>query len=143
MSISQPSDAELQYYYFGLYSVLKRYRTATLLGWLIVLLGAVAIPLGWEFGRNHGLIDLVLSVCTIVAGLTVVQLSVVSLGDYVSIPFPQERKANGADDEHPGLVEIKQLMNEIDEGGWQEAYAGIGKIRQLQEKYAFPGLDRH
>ena len=134
-----PSEAELQFYYFGLYQVLQRYRVGTTLGWLIVALGAVSLPLGWKMGTPHGLIDIALSVGTILAGLFVVQLNVASLSSYLSIPFGA-RPANQGYERPPVIDEIEAIMTEIESGGWQEAYSAIGELKNLEAKYGLPRL---
>lgn len=136
-----PPDSELQYFYFGLYTALKRYRFATILGWLVVAAGVASIPLGWEWGRPHGLLDLALGALTIVAGLTLVQQSVVSLESYLRIPFPSMKPEEGAPP--TAITEIKDMMNEVDTGGWQEAYVGISKLREIGEKHQLPSPDHH
>lgn len=135
-----PSQSELQYYYHGLFKVLTRYRLATIIGWLVVLVGLVGVPLGWEFGRPHGLVDIGLSAFTIFAGLTVVQQAVVSLSAYVTIPV-QGLTASDSSSELPASVkEIIEMMKEVEEGGWQEAYASIRKLQEMQATYGLPPL---
>ena len=139
MTASAPTEGELQFYYFGLYAVLKRYRFMTMLGWLIVLLGCASVPFGWEVERT-GLIDLALSCCTIVAGLALVQQSVSSLASYINVPFDRARLGDSAEDNSVVVKEIKNLMNEIEEGGWQEAYAALRALREMSERHGLPPL---
>jgi len=134
------SEAELQFYYFGLYKVLRRYRFMTILGWFVVAFGVVSVPLGWNVGRSHELIDLALSCFTIVAGLAVVQQSISSLDAYISVPFPSSGMGNGGVGQSPILIEILQLMKDIDDGGWQEAYAAIGALKKMEKMYGLPAL---
>lgn len=138
---SLPTDAELQYYYLDFYRVLKRYRFMTVLGWIIVCIGAVGVPFGWEFGRWHGFLDLILSGCTILAGLATVQQSVTALDAYVNVPFPPNLQGSGGEDEPAPVAEARQLMQEINGGGWQDAYAGIQRLRDLGAKYDLPSLE--
>jgi len=135
-----PSDQDLQFYYFGLYAALKRYRTATLLGWLIVLVGCVSVPLGWNVARSHGMIDIALSVCTVAAGLAVVSLSISALETYLNVPFRGKNEGNGVDDRAIVIEEIILLMKDIDHGGWQEAYAAIGKLKTMETRHGLPPL---
>jgi hypothetical protein len=133
-------ESELQFYYFGLYAVLKRYRTSSILGWLVVLLGGISIPLGWSVGRAHGILDLALSACTIVAGLALVSHTIASLESYVRIPFPTSPQEAEVNDRSLFIDEIVLIMKDIEEGGWQEAYAAIQKMEELQSKYSLPPL---
>jgi hypothetical protein len=142
MSTPPPNDRELGFYYFGLYRVLIRYRRMTILGWCVVALGIASIPLGWESGQRHGIIDLGLSFAAIVAGLALVQQSVASLSSYISVQFPSSILEDGTVSEHEAISEVVQLMKDIDEGGWQEAYAAIGKLKEMETTYSLPPLNR-
>jgi hypothetical protein len=141
MNTMSPSEAELQFYYFGLYRVLRRYRFMTLLGWLIVLIGVLSVPIGWNIGRSHGLIDLALSGFTVIAGLALVQQSISSLEAYITVPFPVSEGGNGGGEQSAVLMDIARLMKEIDEGGWQDAYAAIGTLKKMEKAYDMPALD--
>ena len=136
MSDFSLSEPELEYYYFGFNRILKRFRAITLLGWIIVLIGAVSLPLGWRFGQPHGLIDVALSIATTLAGVLVVQQGVAALGSYIGIPFHE--RGGSKEEPHPGLGEIRLLMKEIDEGGWWEANGGIQKLKEIGAKFELP-----
>jgi hypothetical protein len=133
-----PSRAELEFYYFGFYGVLRRYRTMTVLGWAIVALGVASIPLSWRLGTPHGILDTALSLAAILAGLLVVQQCVTSLSSYVRVPF-HEREA-GTPPPHPALQSIEQLMRDVDEGGWQDAFTAIRMLERMQDEYGLPPL---
>ena len=137
MSDKPPSEAELQFYYFGLYQVLQRYRVGTTAGWLIVSLGVVSLPLGWKFGTPHGLVDIALSVGVILAGLFVVQQNVAALSSYLNVPFGSR---DNSGERHMVIDEVEALMKEIESGGWQEAYAAIGKLKKMEASYGLPRL---
>jgi hypothetical protein len=141
LNARSPSERELHFYYFGLYKALKRYRFSTVLGWLIVLVGCSAVPLGWQLGGPRGAIDIVLSVCTVVAGLVVVQQAVASLSSYLTVPFAST--TDGEQLQEPPLVikEIIDLMNDVEAGGWQEAYAAIRKLKEIETSRGLPALD--
>jgi len=135
---TMPTDAELDFYYFGLHAVLRRYRVMTILGWTIVFLGFASVPLSWRLGTPHGLVDTILSLGTMAAGLAMVQQSVASLASYLHVPFSD--RPGGASDLHPAIQYIKELIRDIDEGGWQEAYTAISKLEQMPEVYGLPPL---
>jgi hypothetical protein len=130
------SDAELRYYYFGFHEALKRYRTITIIGWMVVVIGCVSFPVGWSVGRPGGIVDIALSFATVVAGLGLVWQSISSLDAYIRIVLPFVH--NG--EQHPMIHEVAEIMKDVDDGGWQEAYAAIRKMEDLQSKYGLPAL---
>lgn len=133
------TDAELQYFYVGFYNALKRYRSTSLLGWAIVFLGCLSVPLGWEVGRRLALVEMLLTVLTILAGLVVVWQNISALEQYLRVPFPTATDSTV----EPSLAisEIKSVMKEVDEGGWQEAYAAIRRLNEIQTKYGLPKFE--
>jgi hypothetical protein len=133
------TDPEMQFFYFGFYRVLKRYRMMTVVGWLVVAAGFGMSLYSWRIGLPNGIIELGLSACTIVAGLGFVQNSVTSLDAYLKVPFPRRTNEQGA--VMPIFVIVSDLMTEIDTGGWQEAYAAIPKMEKVGERFGLPKLD--
>ncbi len=130
------TDDELQYFYVGFYRVLRRYRSTSILGWIIVLVGCLSIPFGWNFGRATGFIEVVLTALTILAGLSLVWQNISALQEYIRISFPRSSDQPG-----PERLELQTLMKEVDDGGWQEAYAAIAKLNEMQVKYSLPKLE--
>ena len=120
----------------GLHRVLKRYRFLTILGWVIVLAGVASLPIGWNEWRPHGLIDLGLSVGTIVAGLAVVQGSVASLSSYTQLLQGILVEKRSSAQAQAAVDELSALVQEIEAGGWQEAYGAIERLERLVERYA-------
>lgn len=141
MTVPVPTEAELQFYYFGFYRALKRYRTVTLIGWSVVLTGCASVPLGWNIGRPGGLIELALSGFTILAGLALVWQSVTSLDEYVKIPYPSRQSGNGNGETPAMMGEIIEIMRDVADGGWQEAYAGLRKLKELGTKHGLRSLE--
>ena len=135
-----PTEAELGFYYFGFYAFLRRYRVMTILGWTIVFLGLASIPLSWRLGTPHGLVDTLLSLGTMVAGLAVVQQSVASLAAYLHVPFSERPGPGTTTPPHPAVQHIEEMMRDIDEGGWQEAYAAVRKLEQMHDSFGLPPL---
>lgn len=131
------TDRELQYFYFGLYRVLKRYRTTSFVGWTIVVLGCLSIPFGWRLDRPAALLEMTLTAVTIVAGLVVVWQNLSALDQYLHVPFPVD-SASTADG---ALSEIRELMTDVDGGGWQEAHVALGRLNEIQQKYGLPKLE--
>lgn len=133
------NDVELQYYYIGFYRVLKRYRSTSILGWAIVFLGCASVPFGWDLGRTTGFIEVVLSGLTILAGLALVWQNISALDEYIRVPFPSSSNDN-ATERSELIAEIRSIMKEVDDGGWWEASAAIGKLTEMQVKHGLPAL---
>lgn len=131
------TDAELQYYHFGFYRALKRYRSTSMLGWTIVLLGCLSVPVGWEIGRTTGIVEIGLTVMTTLAGLALVWQNISALEEYLRVPFPFSTDEKTA----TIVADIRDIMQEVDNGGWQEAFEAIGKLRILQHKHQLPPLE--
>ena len=123
----------MRLYCAGLLTVLKRYRFNTLLGWGVVLLGCLSVPLGWRYSGTHSLLEFGLSGCTVVAGLALVQQSIASLSSFLQIPLHSMSPENPLPDAPPVAEELRQLLHEIEEGGWQEAYAAIEKLEEIEK----------
>jgi hypothetical protein len=109
----------------------------SVLGWMIVLLACISIPFGWNVGRTMGFVEVVLTVLTVLAGLVLVWQNISALKEYIRIPFLPSAQP---DDQQP-VSEIKKIMRDVDEGGWQDAYAAIGMLKELQSKYDLPKLE--
>jgi len=134
------SEAELEYYYYGLHRMLRRYRTMTLLGWAFVTAGFLSVVIGWRYSTLQGLTDVLLSCLTIAAGVALVFQSVASLEAYVQVPV-QLLQGKTSDDQASEVVrEIMNIISDIDRGGWQEAYVAIQKLRDLGAAHGLPSL---
>ena len=141
MTPAGPTSDELSFYYFGFYRVLTRYRVMTLVGWLVVAAGCASFFLAWNVGREHGLVDTLLACGCIVAGLALVQNSVASLSSYVAVPFSSLRDDAGSTEQSPAVREVVTLMKDVEEGGWQEAYTAIRKLKELESTFGLPPLN--
>ena len=130
------SESELRYYYFGFYRMLKKYRTTTLIGWMIVVIGGASLPVGWSVGRPGGVIEIALSCATVAAGLVLVSQSISCLEAYIRIVLPSQH--NG--EQHALIHEVLLIMRDVDEGGWQEAHAAIKKMQEMEKTYGLPPL---
>jgi hypothetical protein len=132
---TMPSERDLQYYYFGFYTVLKRYRLMVLIGWSAVATACGGIIIGWEYGMVHGLVDIAISVCAVAAGLALVHQSVAGLSQYLAIPFTGDEGEPDA-----ALEEIRTVMKDVTDGGWQEAFAAMHILEQMHERCGLPPL---
>lgn len=107
-----------------------------MVGWVVVLIGCVSFPVGWNIGRLGGIVDIALSCATIVAGLALVSQSVSSLESYLKIGLPSIH--NG--EQHTVVHEVAAVMKDVDDGGWREAFAAIEKIEELGKQHGLPPL---
>lgn len=139
-AVGPMTDAELDYFYRGFYTVLLRYRAMTLMGWIIVAAGFASLVLGWRTETPHGIVDLALSCLTMFAGVGLVHLSVVSLDTYVRIPVMGLQGKTGDAVSVPAIAAILELMKDVNEGGWQEAYAALRRLRTLGRDAGLPPL---
>ena len=135
------SDAELQYYYFTFYRILRRYRRLTLIGWAAVALGCAGAFVGWRYGYIHGVMDIVIAGSAITAGLAVVHQSVAFLEDYLRLPMRYAMKGNGVIEDSDVMKELKNVMTIIGEGGWQEAYLATKELRSIGQRFQLPPLE--
>lgn len=140
MTTDALNNSEIQFYYAGLYKVLKRYRFATILGWCIVAAGFAGFLVGWNVSGTIGLSVFLLPAITIAGGLTLVHQSVAFLESYtrISVPSGEEGEAEAS----AIRLEFQQLLKDIDNGGWQDAYAAIGKLKEMETRHGLPPLDR-
>jgi len=125
------TDPELRFYVHGFLRVLRRHRLMTVVGWFVVAMGFIGLVLAWSLDLPHGFVDMVLALLAILAGILVVQQSVVALQEYVSVPF-----FHGQSPVEP-VVAILAIMDEIRRGGWREASAGIGRVEAIAAQYGF------
>ncbi len=126
-----PTPSELRYFVFGFHKVLKSYRTMTLLGWSIVATGCACAFLLINAGRGLGPFGIVMAGTTICSGLAFVWQSISTLESYLHIVLPFVRSEATS----PVIASAAEIMKKVDEGGWQEAYAAIHTIEQLQNQY--------
>ncbi len=133
MPESSLTPAQRAYYIDGFLAALRRFRRATVIGWVVTAAGVLSLPLGWSGGLPHGLLDLVASVAAAVGGIVLVEQSVGMLESYVQVPFHE-----GIPPETPlpePAAKIRTIMEDVDRGGWQEAFAAIGEVERLAAMY--------
>lgn len=128
----------LGYYYFGFHSALARYRVLTIGGWVVTALGAAGLLLFWRDGSD--LFTMAVALGAAVAGLSLVHQSVAALDQYVRVPFPAPAPGSCPAEIAEGVGECARLMEEIDRGGWQEAYAAFRALGDMAERFSFPPL---
>lgn len=133
------NDPELRYFFLGFHRVLKRYRLTSFIGWSIVFMGCASVLLRWNLVRSTELLEISLTALSIFAGLVVVWQNISALEEYIKVPFP-ETHGVGEIGGHV-ISEIRDLMKEVHDGGWQEAYAALGKLKTIQSRYNLPRFD--
>jgi hypothetical protein len=141
MSDAAVRDAALQFFYSGFFQALRRYRRAAVAGWTIVAAGSVGVVLGWDFAEPPGLYHLGLCLGAIVAGLALIQGNIAALSSYVRIPFPLPTAREDAEPWQGAVDELRALMKDVDDGGWQEAFAALNRISRMGERYGLPPLE--
>jgi hypothetical protein len=132
-------DPALEFFYFGFYRALRRFRAATIAGWCVAAAGIAVCALRWDAVWRGDLATAGLCGLLIVAGVLLVQQSVTELSLYVRIPFPRpsepEPGAGGA------IGELALLLADVDGGGWQEAVRALAEVRTLGARYSLPAPD--
>ena len=134
MQDAQVLDWALQYYYYGFHAALVRYRALTVLGWLASAAGAAGFFLSWQ--GAFGVLPLALSLLSVASGISLVYGSVAALDGYIRVPFPlpAEMPANVQE----AIALCKRQMEDVEEGGWQEAYGALRELRRLADRLGLP-----
>jgi len=135
------NSEHLEFRYFGFFAVLRRYRTTTVIGWAVTVAGMAGFIASWGIPGARGLLDVMLAVATVLAGLTVVQVSVMSLQSYVSVRFPPLPEGM-AEAERAALEVLEPVMAEVRDGGWQDAFHAIREVRGIGERWGLPQPER-
>ncbi len=133
MPESSLTPGQRAYYIDGFLVALHRFRRATITGWIVTAAGVMSLPLGWSGGFPHGILDLVVSCAAAIGGIVLVEQSVGMLESYVQVPFHEGTSAGTPLPEPAG--KIRTIMEDVDRGGWQEAFAAIGDVERLAGEY--------
>ena len=123
------AESDVAEYIRSFSASLRRFRTTTIFGWLITTAGFISLAMGWRAESFHEILDLALSCLAMVAGVTVVHVSVQALEGYVQVAM---RALQGEPVNHTGTgqsAELLTLMREVRDGGWQEAFTALRKVR--------------
>jgi hypothetical protein len=132
-------DPALQFFYFGFYDALRRFRRLTISGWLVAAAGVAAVVLRWGPFWSGDLAALSLCGLLLASGLLLVHTSVSGLSAYVRVPFPAPERTEHA----PAIAEILPLLKAVEEGGWQDALNAQKAVRGIGERYRLPPPDQH
>ncbi len=135
-------DPALEFYYFGFFRVLRRFRVTTVGGWCVAAAGVAAIALRWEPVWSGDLAGGLLCAVLVAAGVLLVQQGVSELTSYTSIPFPVVPAGN---EDQAGMQsavsELSGIMERVEEGGWQDALQALAALRGVAERYHLPQPD--
>jgi hypothetical protein len=134
-------DPALEYFYFGFYRALRRFRAATVAGWCVAGAGFAALALRWEPVWSGDLTGGILCGLLIVAGISLVQQGVTELSYYVQIPFPHPPATDGAEGNSRAVAELAGVMEDVEEGGWQDAVRALTSLRAFGEQYGLAEPD--
>lgn len=134
-------DPALDFFYYGFFHALRRYRFFTMTGWLLAGAGVGAIALRWGPVWSGDIVSLVLCGLLFAGGIVIVQASIVALGSYVRIPFPPPQPGSANVGSLQAVQEILPLMKEVDEGGWQEAFRAMVSLRLIGSRHGLPPPD--
>jgi hypothetical protein len=134
------NSEHLDFLYYGLYAVLRRYRAMTILGWGISAAGVAGFIASWSIPGAFGLHSAVLAALVVLAGLALVQVSVMALQSYVSIRFPP--LPAGSTETDLALREtLDQVTAGVRDGGWEDAFQAIRELRAIGERMDLPPPD--
>lgn len=78
----------------------------------------------------------------VVAGILLVQQGVTELSWYIQVPFP--RPPAGAEETantQSAVAEISRIMEEVEDGGWQDALQALAELRGVGERHGLPDPD--
>lgn len=135
-------DPALEFYYFGFYRALRRFRVTTVAGWCVATAGVAAIVLRWEPVWSGDLAGGLLCALLVAAGVLLVQQGVSELTWYTHIPFPVTTPGNDEEVHMQGAVaELSGIMEGVKEGGWQDALQALAALRGVAERYHLPQPD--
>ncbi len=138
----QVRDSALEFFYFGFYRALRRFRATTVAGWCIAGAGAAAFILRWDPVWRGDLTGGLLCGLLVFAGILLVQQGVSELTWYTHIPFPFPPAVNEENGRTGSAVaELSGIMKEVDEGGWQDALQALAALHRIGERYDLPEPD--
>ena len=122
---SSRADPGVAFWMLGFLGALKRYRRVTMIGWVIAAGGALSLLLRWRAEGVPGLIDVLLSAAMVAGGVLLVHYGIEGLTAFI-------RTALGT--MHPESPdELRSLMEDVDQGGWQEAFAALRRLRRVAQ----------
>ncbi len=135
-------DPALDYFYFGFHRALRRFRATTVAGWCVAGAGVAAVALRWDPLWRGDLAGGILCGVLVVAGILLVQQGVTELSWYIHVPFPrppagEEETANT----QSAVEELSRIMEDVEDGGWQDALQALADLRGIGERYGLPEPD--
>lgn len=129
---SSRADPDVAFWLLGFLAALRRYRRVTMIGWLIAAGGALSLLVRWRAEGVLGLVDVLLSSAMVAGGVLLVHYGIEGLTAFIRTALSaMNPEAND---------ELRSLMEDVDQGGWQEAFAALRRLRRLtQDQKALQG----
>jgi hypothetical protein len=122
------------FYLTGFRRALERYRNFVLTGWAITGLGVAGLFASCRSIEQGDLLATSIPLAAMTAGVLLVLQSIAALQAYVTTPFPLP----DADDMPDGLLyqamKSREMMVDVAEGGWQEAFEALAKLQTMQKE---------
>lgn len=134
-------DPALNFFYFGFFHALRRFRTFTIAGWLLAGSAVGAIALRWGPVWSGDLASVLVCALLFTGGVAIVHVNLTALMSYVRVPFPPPDAEGGNVQCAEAVREILPLMKEVDEGGWQEAFRAMESLRSIGARFGLPPPD--
>jgi hypothetical protein len=123
-----------EFFIHGFRRALLRHRTFVVAGWAITALGALGF-LGSFPGMERGdLLVVAIPLVTMAAGILIVHVSIIALESYVTTPYPMPDPGEIGEPLGQILPACREIMTEVAEGGWKEAFEAIGRLSALEMK---------
>jgi len=134
----EPFEHLLAFYYYGFHRALSSHRLLTMEGWAVTALGGAGLLIFWRDGSD--LFPVMVALAGVIAGLSLVHQSVAALDQYVRVPFPRPSAGTCPANIEGAVEEFSRLMEEIDRGGWQEAYAALRSLGAIADRFSLPPI---
>lgn len=93
--------------------------------------------MSWELDRFHTMLGVIVSAGTVLAGVLLVDQCVGFLSAVVAIPPGEQGEGPDAVAAQSLSEEVRVLREDIDRGGWQDAFAGLRRLRMIAERAGF------
>lgn len=115
--------ADREFWISGFLEALRRYRRVTIVGWLVAFGGVLSLVLRWRATGLAGLLEIMLSGATVAGGILLVHYGIEGLSAFIRTSLGALKAQE--------LAELRALMEEVERGGWQEAFAALGRVRSM------------
>jgi hypothetical protein len=118
----------IEFFILGFRRALLRYRRFVLIGWGITMLGSAGLPGSCGAMDRGDLLTVGIPMVTMFAGILTVHQGITALQSYVMTPFPLPEAGELEEPLMKTIAACNDLMHEVAEGGWREAFEAIGAM---------------